>query len=541
MESLIRRIVVVGGTAAGWTAAARLASVFGGTVSVTVLEPPSRPAGVSETGQVSAVPPELQRELFDRLGVPEEEWMRACRASFATAVRYADWRAGMAGASAAKGSGRFRADHFYRTCAPLSSCEEFTLLECWQNRRGSGETIVAFDYACFREPPLLDAGKSPRWMDGRAAVPYGWHIDTAMFTRCLRDLAMRRFGVRAVRDTPVHAERDADGMLTLLHTAESGPVPGDLFLDCTGDERLLMTGMLGEPFVDTDESPGCDSAVTVTVPMDEETHAIEPFTTVTALPDGWAWKMPLLGGFGAGRVYARDLTGPDEALKALGDLYGPLPRNATVRHSGYRTGRLRRSWAGNCVAVGRAAQVLEPLADDGLGEVLRQVGHLVRDFPALRDREAPAARYDRAVRRRHEAARDLAALRYAVAPGLDTPFWADRRARPLPDAVRESLAAYRAGLSPGQDTQEVVSYTLLASLLTKPPSPRPALAHRPAARREADALFLRVARQQQILLETLPTAQEYLRRLHNRPPSVAADPCAAPGRHTDPSLPPVTA
>ncbi|MEV5605220.1 tryptophan 7-halogenase [Streptomyces sp. NPDC052299] len=538
MESLIRRIVVVGGTAAGWTAAARLASVFGGTVSVTVLEPPSRPAGAPGTGQVSAVPPELQRELFDRLGVPEEEWMRACRASFATGVRYADWRAGMAGASAPESAGRFRADHFYRTCTPLSSCEEFTLLECWQNRRGSGETIEAFDYACFREPPLLDAGKSPRWMDGRAAVPYGWHIDTTMFTRYLRDLAMRRFGVREVRDTPVRAERDADGTPTLLHTTtESGPVPGDLFLDCTEDERLLMTGMLGEPFVETDESPGCDSAVLVTVPMDEETHAIEPFTTVTALPDGWAWKMPLLGGFGAGRVYAHDLTGPDEALKALRALHGPLPRNGTVRHSRYRTGHLRRSWVGNCVAVGRAAHVLEPLADGGLGEVLRQVGLLIRDFPALRDREAPAARYHRAVRRDHEEARDLAALRYAVAPGLDTPFWADRRTRPLPDAPRESLAAYRAGLSPGPDPQEVAHHVLLASLLTDPPSPRPALAHRPAARQEADALFLRVARQQRILLETLPTAQEYVRRLHIRPSSLTPGPGATP----DPALPPVTA
>ncbi|MEI5033813.1 hypothetical protein RB201_16605 [Streptomyces sp. S1A(2023)] len=35
----------------------------------------------------------------------------------------------------------------------------------------------------------------------------------------------------------------------------------------------------------------------------------------------------------------------------------------------------------------------------------------------------------------------------------------------------------------------------------------------------ADARFLRIKRQQRILLETLPTAGQYLRRLQARPPA----------------------
>ncbi|MFI5772290.1 tryptophan 7-halogenase [Streptomyces sp. NPDC051658] len=513
----MRRIVVVGGTAAGWTAAARLASVFGATVSVAVLETPSSSAETSDTGLVGAVPSTLQRELFDRLGVPEDEWMRACGASFKTAVRYVNWRTEGGAENARCMAGGGGVDHFYHPCAPLPECEEFTLLECWRHRRSSGETIEAFDYACFREPPLMDAGKSPRWMDGRAAVPYAWHIDTRMFTAYLRNLAMRRFGVRAVRDELLYAERDERGMLTVLHTVKSGTVAGDLFLDCTGGERLLLAGTLGEPFVDAHESLVCDSAVTVTLPREDAAHGIEPFTTVTALPNGWAWKMPLLGRFGAGHAYARDRTEPDEASSALRELCGPLPEGATVRHIDHRIGRSRRAWVKNCVAVGGAAFVLEPLADDGLGEVLHQMDRLVRDFPSHGDREAPAARYNRAVRARYDEAGDVTRLRYALAPRRDTPFWTAVSDLPLPDALRECLTAYRAGLSPDPAAHEVAYYCLLASLTTDRSAPRSALTHRPAARRAAEARFLQIKRQQQILLETLPTAQEYLYRLHTRP------------------------
>ncbi|WP_338932388.1 tryptophan halogenase family protein [Streptomyces netropsis] len=520
MDSHVRRVVVVGGTASGWIAAARLASAFHGTVSVAVLETPQRAAAVSATGQVGALAPELQRGLFDRIGVSEEEWMRACCASFRTAVRYVNWRTEGAAESAVRITGNGGVDHFYRPCADMPRCAELPLSDFWRHRRHGGETAEAYDYACFREPPLMDARKSPRWLDGRTAVPYGWHADVRMFTQYLRKTAMRRFGVRSVHGELLHAERDERGMLTVLHTVEGASVAGDLFLDCTGAESLLLAGVLREPFLDARDRLLCDSAVTVTVPHDDAAHGIDPFTTATAMPDGWAWRMPLPDRFGAGLVHARDRTDPQEAADRLCALWGLRPGHATVRHIAYRTGRSRRAWVKNCVALGSAASFVEPLADEGLADVLHMMDRLVRDFPTRDDAEAPATRFNRAARTRHERSRDFAQLLYFAAPRADTPFWRAQRELPLSDTLAEYLVGHRAGLSP--DTAEAPYDALLAALAPGRAAPPAALAHRPAARRAADAEFSRIARQQRILLETLPGAHEYLHRLHTRPvPAVA--------------------
>ncbi|WP_242644279.1 hypothetical protein [Streptomyces laculatispora] len=47
-----------------------------------------------------------------------------------------------------------------------------------------------------------------------------------------------------------------------------------------------------------------------------------------------------------------------------------------------------------------------------------------------------------------------------------------------------------------------------------PDTPLPALAHRPESVAGAEPLFEAVKRQQQNLLEALPSAHDYLRRLH---------------------------
>ncbi|MDJ0382264.1 tryptophan 7-halogenase [Streptomyces sp. G-G2] len=516
MDRRMRKVVVVGGSVAGWTVAARLAGTWRGTVAVTVLQTPCAVPDLAETGQVTAVPPEFQSALFDPLGVAEDDWTRACGASFRTAVRYVNWRTEGPLTTAARTLANGAADHFYRPRAHLPECGNNSLSPYWQYLRSEGLTAEPFDYACFREPPLMDAMKSPRWLDGRAAFPYGWHVDTLVFRAFLRDLAVRRLDVRAVHDSVRSAERDENGMLTALRTEKGRRIEGDLFVDCTGQQGLLLGKVLGEPFVGAQERLLCDSAATVTVAHDDTAHGIEPFATATALPTGWSWKLPLPGRFGAGLVYPRARTAPDEAAGRLCELYGLDPGRAEVRHARYRFGRSRRAWVKNCVALGTAAWQVEPLAGDALDEVLGAVGLLIRDAPSLDAREAPAARFNRAARDRYERAADAVQLHYAAAPRADSGFWRAQRALPLSGALRECVEAHRGGLSPepGQEAR----YGLLSALVPVPGglAQGTSIGYRPDARRSAEEQLARVKRRQRILLETLPTAHAYLERLHRR-------------------------
>ncbi|MEU9993671.1 tryptophan 7-halogenase [Streptomyces sp. NPDC048045] len=534
-ESRIGEIVVVGGTLAGWAAAARLAATFGRAVGVTVLETPQDAPAADGSGRVVALAPQVQGDLFDRLGLQEETWMRACSASFTLAVRYVNWRTGKAAHLSPHPLPGHAPDFFDRPFAALPECEEFPLSEFWRLRRSTGETVEPMDRACFREPPLLDALRSPRWLDGRAAVPYGWHADAELLTRLLRRTALQRFGVRTAQGMPLGADRDGDGMLTALCTTGGTRLAGDLFLDCTGPASLLLGGVLHEPFTAVAGHPLTDRTVTVSVPHDSAVAGIEPYGTATALPYGWAWHRPLPDRIGAGLVCASAWTDEEHAVRTLCALWGLRPGIADVRVHSSPAGAARRAWVHNCVALGPAARSADPLADDGLAGVLRQLGRLVRDFPDRRYLRAPADRFNRAAAADAAAAGDLAQLLYRAAPRADTPFWRAHRELPLSDALSACLEGHRAGLPP--EPGETPLRTLLAALDPQGGPPPAALWHRTAARQAADAHFTRIRRQQRILLETLPSAQAYLHRLHTRR---APDARNEPARRTPAPPRPVT-
>ncbi|MQS12978.1 tryptophan 7-halogenase [Streptomyces kaniharaensis] len=473
-------IVIAGGTLTAWIAAARLASAFRGTVRVTVVETAERPSA-----QVTALAPAFRRDLFDRLGTPENIWMRAASASFNAATRYVGWRADAV---------------YLPNPAGGQDCEGFPLTDFWQLRRRTGHTLEPVDHACSVVPPLLDAGKSPRWLDGRTAFPYGWHADTAMLTHFLRRTAVQTCGVRLHSAEILGADRDGTGMVTALHTTR-GRIEADLFVDCTGRAARLLAGILGEPFQPAGDRLPADRTATVTLPHDTARHGIEPYTTVTTRPEGHLWRRPLPGRHTIGLVYASARTTPAEAERIL-----RTPAGAVVTHTATPAGRLRRSWVRNCLALGTAAASADPLDEDHAA-TLTLLDRLIRDLPSLAGRETPAARFNATAAALHEQALDLARLRR-----ITSPYAAPA---PHPDQLRPVLDAHATGLAPTPD--DLPLRTLLTTLSPHTANPPPSLAHHPHAVRAAEDAFTRIKRHQRTLLETLPDAHIYLSTTQSLP------------------------
>ncbi|MBV6698082.1 tryptophan 7-halogenase [Kitasatospora aureofaciens] len=530
MDTRIRNVIVLGSGPAAWMSAAYLGRELQGTVSVTVLEEPENAAGHG----VERALPSFRGAFLDVLGIPEDDWLRACAATFSMADRYVNWRtAGPAEARPRELPGA-RPDAFYHSFGLLPEYDRLPLSHYWQDRRHRGETVEPFDYACFREPPLLDARRSPCWLDGRAATRFGWHFDRRMFTGFLRRYATARPGVRRVRGVLAGVERDEHGDLSALRTTAGDRLGGQLFLDCTADRRLTGA-VLAEPFLDLREQLPCDAAVSVSVPQpDGRRRGIEPHSTLLAMPAGRAGLYPVLGRAGADYVYAREFATRDEAARDLCRLWGLDPARTEVHHQEQRAGRARRAWVRNCVAVGPAAGVLEPGGTDGLHLVVRTLQLLVGHFPSGPPLPVLTERFNRAVACSFDEARDFVQIRYGCSPRTDTPFWRAARGLALSGGVRTRTELYRAGLTAGSvlaeearyygySQEEPLSpwsdadyYCVLSGLGLETDGPPPALAHRPDSVRGAGPVFERVRRQQRNLLDTLPDAYTYLRRLHGR-------------------------
>jgi tryptophan halogenase len=525
----IKKIVVLGGGTAGWMSASYLAQAFQQTVSITVLEAPAIPKiGVGE-----ATVPNLQRVFFDYLGLAEEEWMPACNGSFKMAVKFINWRTpgdGVAQGRALHG----RPDHFYHPFGLLAEHDHIPLSHYWCYDRQRGKSTEPFDYACFREPAIMDGLRAPRWFDGRAATRYAWHFDAHLVADFLRRHATEKQGVVHIQDEMLHVRKDERGFITALETKSGRTLAADLFIDCSGFRGLLINEAMAEPFIDMSDHLLCDSAVATAVPNDDAANGVEPYTSAIAMKAGWTWKIPMLSRFGTGYVYSSQFADQAEAVEDFCRLWGLDEAQTRFNHVRFRVGRNRRAWTKNCVSIGLSSCFLEPLESTGIYFITAAIYQLVRHFPDKRFDQILIDRFNYEIETMFDDTRDFIQAHFVLSPRVDTPFWKANKDLQLPDQMREKIAMYNAGLAintPVTDESTYYGnfdaefrnfwtngsyYCIFSGLGRQPEHPLPALMHRPESVDGAARLFEKVKTGQRELLATLPTNYEYLLKLHSK-------------------------
>ncbi|GCE02310.1 tryptophan halogenase family protein [Embleya hyalina] len=529
MDHRIKRLVVLGGGTAGWMTASYLGKALQGAVDITVLEAPTIPRiGVGE-----ATVPNLQSAFFDYLGIPEDEWMRECNASFKAGIRFVNWRTPGNGAAQPRAL-HGGVDHFYHHFANLPEHDGIPLSHYWHLRTLRGETDVPFDYACFAEAEVLDAKKGPRYGDGSQATGYAWHFDANLVADFLRRFATEKQGVRHVRDEMTEAVLDERGHITALRTKEGRLLEGDLFVDCSGFRGLLINQAMEEPFLDMSDQLLCDSAVATAIPHDDAANGVEPFTSAIAMSSGWTWKIPMLTRFGTGYVYSSKFTGQDEATREFCDLWGLNPDRTPFNHVRFRVGRNRRAWVRNVVSIGLASCFVEPLESTGIYFIYSAVHQLAKHFPDKRFDPTLVDHFNREVESMFDFTRDFIQTHFYFSPRTDTEFWRANKELPLGDDVREKISLYRAGF-PVNTSQagERVYYgnsevdnknfwnntnywCIFAGLGHLPDRVLPALEYKPASIESVENLFAEVESRRRHLLAELPTTHEFLRQLHGK-------------------------
>lgn len=527
MDSRIRKVVVLGGGTAGWMTASYVAKAFQGTVDVTVLEAPAVPKiGVGE-----ATVPNLHKAFFSFLGLSEEDWMRECNASFKMAVKFVNWRTGGEGEPTSRDLDG-GPDHFYHTFGILPDHERLPLSHYWYARRHSGQTDEQFDYACYREPAVMDARLAPRDANGERWTNYAWHFDAHLVADFLCRFSVRTLGVNHVQDRMTEAVRDERGFVTALKTEGGRTIEGDLFVDCSGFRSLLINQVMREPFLDMSDYLLCDSAVAAPVAHDDEANGIEPYTSAIAMKSGWTWKIPMLGRFGSGYVYSSRFAGRDDAAEDFCRLWGLDPDNTELNQIRFRVGRNRRAWVKNVVGIGLSSCFLEPLESTGIYFIYAAIYQLVKHFPDKHFDPILAKRFNTEIETMFDDSRDFIQAHFKFAPRNDTPFWRASKELVLDPSMQEKVDMYRAGMPVNQPIADESTYydnfeaefrnfwtngsfyCIFSGLGFMPDRPYPSMVHRPSDVSSADPIFDRIAAERDQLLKTLPSTYDYLRELH---------------------------
>lgn len=360
------RILIAGGGLAGWMCAAALSRQLGSVASVTLVDSDGAADADAFYGSVTS-PAAYTFNL--RAGVEEPRLALDTTTAFSWGTRYQRWG---------------RDQRTWVQCFPLPlPVINGVAFHQYLARFGIREL----------EPYLAGAAAASRGgfvhpigerTGPLARAEYGYQFDAASY-RTSFEAAATRQGVTRVR-APIASVDTYESGITGVRLADGQLLQADLYVDATGPAATLRT-RLGERL------PG-DQPRGAFVSLRPTDKLGEPVRTVTSHDFGWQAETPVQGGLLRLTVFDPDAR--DAALAA----HAAEPRERIEIACGW----FGEPWAGNCVALGHAAQVLEPLTPAPMILLQRQIDRLLSLLPVTADSSIERRLYNRQTRDDHEHA-----------------------------------------------------------------------------------------------------------------------------------------
>jgi tryptophan halogenase len=418
-DRTIRKIVIVGGGTAGWMTAAPLAQRLGAGCEIVLVESPE----IGTVGVGEATLPTL-RYYNASLGLDQADFLRKTQATIKLGIEFKDW--GHVGNRFFHGFGDFgpkidnRSPHMHwlhlaRADRNIPSYENWSMA-----------TLMARNN---RFAPPAD----------HAAYSYAFQFDAGLYAAYLREYALKR-GVQRIEATINEVElRTDDGHIAAVKLNDGRRIDGDLFIDCSGFRGLLIEGALNAGYDDWSDQLPCNSALAVPC---EKVPKLTPYTTSTAKAAGWQWRIPLQHRTGNGHVYSNAFTSDDEARRVLLDGLDGKPLD-DPRQLRFVTGRRRKSWLKNCVAIGLSAGFVEPLESTSINLIENAVGMLIQYFPDRDFKPELAYEFNRYMGARYESVRDFIIMHYKLTNRSDTEFWRYCANMKIPDSLHHQIELFR--------------------------------------------------------------------------------------------------
>jgi tryptophan halogenase len=420
----IRSIAIVGGGTAGWMTGVTLAKFFkASNVRIHLIE--SEQIGIIGVGEAT-IPPIMH--FIRAAGIDENDLVRKTQATFKLGIEFKDWTR----------IGHTYMHPFGQTGFDLGPVA-FSAYWLKAFREGGAARLEEYSleataaYAAkFMRP--VPAANSPL-----EKITYALHFDASLFARYLRGIAEARGVLRTegkVQSVSLHSDTGFIRALTL----ESGEeVEADLYIDCSGFRGLLIEGALQSGYEHWNHWLPCDRAVAVPC---ERTGALSSYTRVTAKAAGWQWRIPLQHRIGNGYVYGSQFISDAHAQEELmSSIEGKAC--APPLKLQFATGRRKRFWNKNCVAIGLSAGFLEPLESTSIHFIQRGIALLLACFPDRNFNSADRDRYNKTVTGEYERVRDFLVLHYGSTERDDSEIWRYCRSVDKPDSLKERIELFR--------------------------------------------------------------------------------------------------
>jgi tryptophan halogenase len=493
----IEHIIIVGGGTAGWMAAAALSRIRAGRpVTITLIE--SEEIGTVGVGEAT-IPPFLD---FNRLlEIDERDLLSMVQGSFKLGIQFVNW--GKIGDSYIHPFGNYG----YQV-------DGISFHHVWHKYQQAGDKrpIQVFNVETMAAHFGRFARTEDYQRDDLPPVNYAYHIDAGRYARYLRNYAEARGVVRRegkISDVTLDNE---SGFVSSV-TMENGDVlKGDLFIDCSGFRGLLIEQALKTGYDDWSNYLPCNRAVALPC-LREDGSGPLPYTRATAHSAGWQWQVPLQHRNGNGHVYCNEYMSDDEAHSILINNIAGKP-GAEPNFLRFVTGRRKKFWNKNVVALGLASGFMEPLESTSLHLVNTGINKLIALLSLDGVTQAQEDAFNRLTGKEYARIRDFLILHYNSTTRDDSPFWNYCRNMPVPDSLTEKVELFRQNGQIFREDDELFTETSWAAVMMGQGikmGGHNAMAdavREPNTRREIDEMEKSI----QFVVQHMPSHGEYLNR-----------------------------
>ena len=406
-------IVVAGGGTAGWMTAAALAKLT--PCRVTLVE--SEAIGTVGVGEAT-IP---QIRLFNTaLGIDETDFLRETRATFKLGIAFAGWL--------------HEGNDYMHAFGPVGQSHGVLPFHHYWLRAQQAGFARSLRHYSLNETAARDLRMQ------REAMPYAYHLDAGLYAAFLRRHAEAN-GAHRIEGTIERVARDGEsGDIGAIALKGGQRVEGDFFIDCTGFRAVLIEGALEAGFEDWTGYLPCDRAMAVPCATKGD---FTPYTRATARRAGWQWRIPLQHRIGNGLVYSSAHMADEEAADLLLANLDGAPQ-ADPKPLRFTTGKRRRHWVGNCLAVGLAAGFMEPLESTSIHLIQSAISRFISVLPQGRAAEATIDWFNLQADFEWQRVRDFLILHYHANAREGEPFWDMVRHMELPDTLTAKLDQWRA-------------------------------------------------------------------------------------------------
>jgi len=418
----IKNLVIVGGGTAGWLTASLLAKVLGKVINITLVE--SDKIGTIGVGEAT-IPPIVN--FNSAIGLDEKAFLKATKGTMKLGIQFENWgKKGESYMHAFGGVGKnFPFCDFYHFW--LKSRQQGGRSDFWQ---------YSLNYQAAKHNKFAKLNQIPG--TNLPGITYAYHFDAGLYAKHLRESCERQ-GVKRIEGTVEHVNvAKENGFIERLQLDNGINVDGDLFIDCTGLAALLIEKTLSTGFEDWSHWLPCDRAMAV---PSELVNPIVPYTRSIAHESGWQWRIPLQHRTGNGLVYSSKYMSDEEAKELLlANLDGqPLDEPRIIP---FKTGRRRKQWNKNVIAIGLSSGFFEPLESTNIHLIQSAVTRLLKFFPHHGIKDEEVVEFNEQSKTESERMRDFIILHYKQTQRDDSEFWRACQRIEIPESLRKKMSLF---------------------------------------------------------------------------------------------------